>query len=106
MGETSNALKFLVVDDIATGRSVLVTMLSRYGQIDAAAGGVSALHLYRDATASGDMYDLLLLEIKMPEMDGIALLNEVRAFEREQGLPATAAVMTSGTDQQWFSSER
>ena len=98
MGEASNGLKFLVVDDIALGRSVLVAMLSRYGRVDAAENGVSALQSYQDAAASGAMYDLLLLDIMMPEMDGITLLKEVRAFEREKGLPATAAVITTATD--------
>ena len=98
VGEASNGLRFLVVDDVATGRTVLGAMLSRYGQVDEAAGGVPALQSYRDAAASGEMYNLLLLDIMMPDMDGITLLKEVRAFEREKGLPATAAVMTTATD--------
>ena len=87
------------MDDVATNRVVLRAMLSRFGHVDEAAGGASALQLYRDAAASGEMYDLLLLDIMMPDMDGITLLNEVRAFEREEDLPGTAAVMTTATDQ-------
>ena len=99
VGEASDGLRFLMVDDVATDRAVLGAMLSRYGHVDEATGGVSALQSYRNAAASGAMYDLLLLDIMMPGMDGVTLLNEVRAFERKEGLPATAAVMTTATDQ-------
>ena len=102
MGEATNGLRFLVVDDVATGRGVLTAMLSRYGEVDAAPDGVSALKSYREAAASGEMYDLLLLDIMMPEMDGITFLNRVRAFERDEGLPATPAVMTTATDRREY----
>lgn len=98
MGEATNGLRFLVVDDVATGRGVLAAMLSRYGEVDAAPDGASALKSYREAAASGEMYDLLLLDIMMPGMNGITCLNKVRAFERDEGLPTTPAVMTTGTD--------
>ncbi len=102
MGEASQRLRFLVVDDVATDRVVLRAMLSRFGHVDEAASGASALQLYRDAAASGEMYDLLLLDIMMPEMDGITFLNRVRAFERDEGLPATPAVMTTATDRREY----
>lgn len=99
MRETTNGLRFLVADDAAINRRVLVAMLSRFGQVDAATGGVSALRSYRDAATSSEMYDLLLLAAMMPDMDGIALLNEVRVFERDKGLPATAVVMVTASNE-------
>lgn len=95
--QPDNKLKFLVVDDIGTGRSVLEAMLSRYGEVETASGGEAALSAYREAAASGEMYDLLLLDIDMPGMDGITTLKKLREFEREEGLSTTKTVMQTAS---------
>ncbi|QCX82746.1 Transcriptional regulatory protein CseB (plasmid) [Streptomyces sp. YIM 121038] len=63
----------LVEDDEAIRRSVQLA-LERYGYAVAVAGdGLSALELFRQ-----DAYDLLILDVMLPELDGIGLCRWVR----------------------------
>jgi len=79
----SNA-KILVVDDVAENRDLLVRRLQRLGlqHVDQAENGVEAL-----AALETTAYDLMLLDIMMPVMDGFAVLDELRAKGRISDLP-------------------
>jgi CheY-like chemotaxis protein len=94
----SDELRFLVVDDIATGRSVLEAMLSRHGRVDTVDDAESAFEAFQSALADEDPYDVLLLDIMMPDTDGIELLGRIRAHEREHDAEPTHAVMTTALD--------
>ena len=67
-------LRVLVVDDNATNRQILRHQLFAWKmQKGSAADGHEALDLLRTAAASGKPYDLALLDMQMPEMDGMTL---------------------------------
>jgi sigma-B regulation protein RsbU (phosphoserine phosphatase) len=76
--------KILVVDDVAENRDLLLRRLQRLGidHIDQAENGVQAL-----AALDGKNYDLMLLDIMMPEMDGFAVLDVLRQNGRATDLP-------------------
>ena len=76
--------KILVVDDVAENRDLLLRRLQRLGltHIDQAENGIEALAAL-DKTA----YDLMLLDIMMPLMDGFAVLDALRAQGRVTDLP-------------------
>ncbi|HEC35279.1 MAG TPA: response regulator, partial [Anaerolineae bacterium] len=66
--------RVLVVDDERRLRSALVSSLSLLGyQVDQAASGQQALEMLRQRS-----YDLMLLDIRMPGMDGIEVMHRVR----------------------------
>ena len=72
-------LPVLVVDDNATSRRILEEIATGWGMRPAAAdGGRAALDALRDAAAAGDPFRLALLDARMPEMDGVALAEEIR----------------------------
>jgi sigma-B regulation protein RsbU (phosphoserine phosphatase) len=73
MNESS--AKILVVDDVAENRDLLLRRLQRLGitNVDQAENGVQAL-----AAIAAKSYDLMLLDIMMPEMDGFAVLAALR----------------------------
>jgi phosphoserine phosphatase RsbU/P len=81
---TNSAAKILVVDDVAVNRDLLLRRLTRLGfaQIDQAANGVEAL----SAIAAKD-YDLVLLDIMMPELDGFGVLEALKRDGRINDLP-------------------
>ncbi len=67
-------LRILVVDDNATNREILTRFLQSWGvRSDAADGAVAALRALAAATVGGDPFDAALLDLNMPEIDGIEL---------------------------------
>ena len=62
--------------------------------LSVARGGQEALEVLRQAQSRGDGYDLLLLDINMPGMDGFEMLEEMA---RDQSISQTAVVMCSGS---------
>ncbi len=77
-------VRFLIVDDDCTCRELLQLLLSRYGQCDLTHDGREATTAYRIALDSGQPYDLVCLDIMMPEMDGHSTLKAIREIEKER----------------------
>ena len=74
---------FLVVDDIEANREVLSRRLRRQGHVVATAeNGRQALEMLRAQT-----FDLVLLDIIMPEMDGYAVLEHLKADQTLSHIP-------------------
>ena len=73
-------LRVLVVDDNATNRQILRHQLFAWKmQKGSAANGHEALTLLRAASAEGKPYNLALLDMQMPEMDGLTLARAIKA---------------------------
>jgi len=86
-------VKTLVVDDTATNRLILREYLSRWGsRVVVAEDGPSALELSRAAKAAGDPFALVLLDVRMPEMDGFAV---AQALQQDQGWIGSTVMMLS-----------
>ncbi|MBY0572971.1 MAG: response regulator, partial [Undibacterium sp.] len=69
-------VRVLVVDDNAASREILTTMARNFGlEVDVASGGHEALTLVADAMQRDLPYDLLLLDWKMPGMDGVQTMK-------------------------------
>jgi CheY-like chemotaxis protein len=73
-------LRVLVVDDNATNRRILQEMLGNWGArptlVD---GGVAALSALEQALQAGEPFRLILLDGRMPQMDGFELAEQIRA---------------------------
>jgi two-component system, sensor histidine kinase and response regulator len=73
----------LVVDDDATNREVLSRRLTRQGHaVNTAASGEDALRLLQEHP-----FDLVLLDIMMPDMDGYEVLGRLKADQRLRHIP-------------------
>jgi CheY-like chemotaxis protein/HPt (histidine-containing phosphotransfer) domain-containing protein len=76
---TLAGLRVLIVDDNATGREVLVRMAESWRMdVSAAAGGTAALRAARAASARGKPFDVAVIDLEMPDMDGGALTRAFR----------------------------
>ncbi len=74
-------LSFLVVDDEATNRRILMKFLSAIGRCEEAEDGEVALTAVRRRLKELDHYDLICLDIMMPKVDGHQALKEIRRME-------------------------
>jgi two-component system chemotaxis response regulator CheY len=94
-------MKTLVVEDDFTSRLFLQELLSEYGECHIALNGKEAVEAFRAARAAKHGYNLICMDVMMPEMDGHAALQEIRAIEKDDGvLPnyAVTIVMTTALD--------
>ncbi|AIY90279.1 response regulator [Geoglobus acetivorans] len=86
--------KVLIVDDDPMVREVLGIMLSSYCRIISASNGKEAVAAYRKSKP-----DIVLMDILMPEMDGITATREIKAFDPDAKIIAiTAYASTKGED--------
>ena len=82
----------LIVEDDFTSRLLLQTFLSRYGECHVAVNGKEAVEAFRLAKQNGRAYDLICMDIMMPEKDGKAALSEIRALEETGGTQSSSGV--------------
>ena len=87
----SGPLRILLAEDDFACRLLLQTFLSRYGECHIAVNGREAVDAFRAALDSGQGYDLICMDIMMPEMDGREAVRQIRAIEEARGFgPPTA----------------
>jgi two-component system chemotaxis response regulator CheY len=79
-------MKTLIVEDDQTSRFLLEQILSPYGPCAFAVNGKEAVEAYLKAMVAGNQYDLICLDIMMPEMDGQAVVKTIREMEETQGI--------------------
>ncbi|MBN2024233.1 MAG: response regulator [Pirellulales bacterium] len=79
-------MRFLVVDDDRACRALLENILGRYGECDAACDGDEAIQRVREALDARRPYDLVCLDIMMPNRDGHQTLDAIRQIEYEHGV--------------------
>jgi two-component system chemotaxis response regulator CheY len=91
-------MKILIAEDDFVSRKILNKILSPLGEIDNAANGNEALTAVRMAIEANEPYDLICLDIMMPEVDGIMALKKIRQLEAQKGVNPEARskiIMTS-----------
>jgi two-component system chemotaxis response regulator CheY len=91
-------MKTLIAEDDFTSRLLLQTFLSRCGECHTAANGKEAVQAFRLAEERDEQYDLICMDIQMPEMDGHAAVEEIRAIEslRTRRASRVIIIMTTG----------
>jgi len=80
-------LKIIAIDDDPVACSILTRILTRYGcEYEIIKSGLEAMHKIRDGK-----YDLLITDLKMPDIDGMTILKESKKIS-----PETPVIMITG----------
>jgi two-component system chemotaxis response regulator CheY len=93
--------RMLLAEDDFACRLLLQTFLARHGECHVAVNGREAVEAFRFAADSGQGYDLICMDIMMPEMDGCEAVHQIRALEEARGIPwgeGVKIVMTTALD--------
>jgi two-component system, chemotaxis family, chemotaxis protein CheY len=85
-------VKCLIVDDDELGRELISQYLQGVAVCEMAENGVEAVDMFRGAFEGGQPYDLIILDIVMPEMDGHTAAKEIRLIEKEWGVSINEGV--------------
>jgi PAS domain S-box-containing protein len=86
IAESRHALRILLAEDNPVNQQVATAMLLKRGhQVDVVGNGREAV----DAVAQ-EAYDLVLMDIQMPEMDGFEATEKIRALPQGRTLPIIA----------------
>ena len=94
-------MRILIAEDDFTSRRLLQKMLAPYGDCDIAINGNEAVQAYRSAWSQEESYDLICLDILMPTLNGIEVLQTIRQEEEERGIggfDGVKIIMTTALD--------
>jgi len=79
-------MRILIVEDDFVSRNVLQHILAEYGQCDIAVDGLEAVDAFKRAWGESKPYDLVCMDIMMPNLNGHEALTQIRDFEQQMDL--------------------
>jgi len=98
-GSALGALKVLVVDDNATSRQILEAMLNSLGfVVEVTSNGVDAIERI-DRAKTSVPFELVIVDWKMPEIDGIETARRIQQNDGQQMTPAAIMLTAFGRDE-------
>ena len=87
--------RVLIVDDNATNRLILIRQTKSWGMKPrAASSGAEALEWIQ----KGEQFNFAILDMQMPEMDGVMLAGELRKYRSEEALPLILLTSLGGLE--------
>ena len=94
-------MNILIIEDDTTSSNILEQMLKQYGKITIANNGRDGLSFFREAIKNKIQYNLIFLDIMLPEIDGQEVLKEIREIEKDHGVygfDSVKVIMTTALD--------
>lgn len=97
-------MRALVIEDDDANRKLLEIFLAPHGTCHVSSNGNDGIAKFEEALRTQPGYDLVVLDIMMPGMDGVEVLKRIRQLEDENGIPtpekAKVLMMTAVADKE------
>ena len=88
-------MRILLIDDESVALTKLGLMLSGTGACDKATSGIKATELFVQAIGENQPYDLITIDIELPDITGLDLLNRFCALEHKNGIRPAKKIMVT-----------
>lgn len=91
-------MKILIAEDDASSRKFLQRFMENYGSCDLTVDGLEALDTFLMALDEEEPYDLVCLDIMMPKVDGVKVLQVIKDLEKQRNFTEemkTKIIMTT-----------
>lgn len=96
-------MRILVVDDDVVSRKKMEKILEEFGDCFLVESGKDAIKIFKEAWGMGVPFDLISLDIGLPDMSGIDVLKHIRQIEKDKSIAKDKAsrimMVTSHADQ-------
>lgn len=79
-------MRILIAEDDLVSRRFLSKFFVKYGECDTVVDGLETIDAFMLSLRDKNPYDLLLLDIMMPKIDGVKVLKAIRDLEEQRGL--------------------
>ena len=91
-------MKSLILEDDVHLLKVLIRVMDKYGEYYATDNGADAVRAFDEAMTEGEAFDVVLLDIMLPGMDGYEVLTYIRSIEashKRDGLDGSKVIMVT-----------
>lgn len=88
-------LKILTIDDEALTLKIMNSILSEYGECHSAKSVSEAIHQVKTSINTGKYFDLITIDIGLPDGDGINLLYDIHEIEKITSIKAVKFMVTA-----------
>jgi two-component system, chemotaxis family, chemotaxis protein CheY len=85
-------MRSLIVEDARVSQMILEKILAAYGDCQVARTGVEALQAFNEAIGEKRPFDLICLDMGLPDFAGVEILTKIRAVEDVRGVPTSRKV--------------
>jgi two-component system, chemotaxis family, chemotaxis protein CheY len=90
-------MNFLIIEDETTALIKMKALLSSYGQCTGVTNGYQALEQCAAAIKQGAPFDLITIDIGLPKVSGLQVLQAINKLESDHNVPASKKIMVTAS---------